>query len=494
MAFLSGKGLYPMNRYLSEHDIAEAVESSRDGFMIADVNGRILYLNESYIRLTQLGNLAHIGAYMQDMVDQGHIDNSNCLKAIAERTVMVDVHPTRDSVIVVNSTPVFHLDGSIRYVVTNVQDGTDYLRMYDQIQSIDKKLDDISQRFSNDEFLSQGVIAFSLPMRQIFKKARHIATFDVTVLITGKSGSGKDVVAHYIHNNSNRRERPFISINCGAIPENLMETELFGYAEGTFTGQVRGGKQGLISAAEGGTLFLDEIGEMPLSMQAKLLHVLETNTYRSVGSTKLLQPNVRFICATNQNLIQLVREKRFREDLYYRINVLPMEIPPLRERKDDIYPLCLFFLDHYNKKYNTQKHISAATLQSLAEYDWPGNVRELKNAIEEMVVLSQDAYLALPENFGRKACVPDICEARPASAAVPPQNDPSAAMPSARKPRETEELPSVERLCEFLDEQEKQYLIQVYRQIGSTRRMAEALGVNHSTIMRKLKKYNIRLK
>lgn len=135
-----------------------------------------------------------------------------------------------------------------------------------------------------------------------------------------------------------------------------------------------------------------------------------------------------------------------------------MEIPPLRERKDDIYPLCLFFLDHYNKKYNTKKHISTATLQSLAEYDWPGNVRELKNTIEEMVVLSQDAYLTLPENFGRKACAPDICEACPASAAVPPQSDTSAAMPSVREPQETEELPSVDRLCEFLDEQEKQYL------------------------------------
>lgn len=473
-----------MDMQLTDRELVELLEYSKDGLMISDDKGKIIYLNQTYRQLTKLRRMAKVGVYMKDLVEQEIIDGSTCLQAIETRETVVDIHPTKTSTIVVSSCPVFAPDGSIRYVVTNVHDGSDYLLLYDRIQDLSRQLVDLSQHLGENAFASKGIIAVSQRMRKCLETARRTASYDVPILITGESGTGKDVVANYIHANSSRSDRPFVSVNCGAIPENLLETELFGYAEGTFTGQVRGGKKGLLDAAEGGTLFLDEIGEMPLAMQAKLLHVLESNSYRPVGSTRLQHVNIRFIYATNRDLKQMVQDKLFREDLYYRINVLPLTVYPLRERPEDILPLALFFLDHYNKKYNLHRQICPTTLQALAEYSWPGNVRELKNAIEEMTVLSQGDYLVMSD-FRHKSCT--------AATEAAQKEPPEAPLPKPKKPAESTDEP-IGSLADFMDAQEREYLLQVYRQVGSTRRMAEALGVNHSTIIRKLKKYDIHLK
>lgn len=433
-----------MDMQLTDRELVELLEYSKDGLMISDDKGKIIYLNQTYRQLTKLRRMAKVGVYMKDLVEQEIIDGSTCLQAIETRETVVDIHPTKTSTIVVSSCPVFAPDGSIRYVVTNVHDGSDYLLLYDRIQDLSRQLVDLSQHLGENAFASKGIIAVSQRMRKCLETARRTASYDVPILITGESGTGKDVMANYIHANSSRSDRPFVSVNCGAIPENLLETELFGYAEGTFTGQVRGGKKGLLAAAEGGTLFLDEIGEMPLAMQAKL----------------------------------------FREDLYYRINVLPLTVYPLRERREDILPLALFFLDHYNKKYNLHRQITPTTLQALVEYSWPGNVRELKNAIEEMTVLSQGDYLVMSD-FRHKSCA--------AATAAAQKEPPEAPLPKPKKLAESTDEP-IGSLADFMDAQEREYLLQVYRQVGSTRRMAEALGVNHSTIIRKLKKYDIHLK
>lgn len=225
-----------MDMQLTDRELVELLEYSTDGLMISDDKGKIIYLNQTYRQLTKLRRMAKVGVYMKDLVEQEIIDGSTCLQAIETRETVVDIHPTKTSTIVVSSCPVFAPDGSIRYVVTNVHDGSDYLLLYDRIQDLSRQLVDLSQHLGENAFASKGIIAVSQRMRKCLETARRTASYDVPILITGESGTGKDVVANYIHANSSRSDRPFVSVNCGAIPENLLETELFGYAEGTFTG------------------------------------------------------------------------------------------------------------------------------------------------------------------------------------------------------------------------------------------------------------------
>ena len=232
-----------------------------------------------------------------------------------------------------------------------------------------------------------GVVAVSESMRRVLDLAEAVAQTSSTVLITGESGVGKEVIARYIHNKSQRADRPFVSINSSAIPESLLESELFGYVEGAFTGAVKN-KLGLFEEANGGTLFFDEVGELPFSTQAKLLRALQEGEIRHIGSTKNIKVDVRIIAATNRNLHMLVNEGKFREDLYYRLNVIPINIPPLRERKEDIIPLINMFVDKYSirmKKF--VREFNSDAMYIMMQYDWPGNVRELENIIERIIAI-----------------------------------------------------------------------------------------------------------
>ncbi|WP_456402713.1 sigma-54-dependent transcriptional regulator [Persephonella sp.] len=237
--------------------------------------------------------------------------------------------------------------------------------------------------------LFTDIIAESPQMKSILETVKKIAPFDTTVLITGESGTGKEMIANFIHKNSLRSEKPFIAINCGAIPPDLLESELFGYKKGAFTG-ANTDKKGILEEAEGGTIFLDEIGELPLDLQVKLLRVLQENEIKPLGSNKPKKIDVRFIAATNRDLKKMIEEGKFREDLYYRINVIPIHIPPLRERKEDIIPLSSFFIQKYCSKYGLKlKKLSDEAVSKLMEYDFPGNVRELENIIERAVLTTE---------------------------------------------------------------------------------------------------------
>lgn len=234
----------------------------------------------------------------------------------------------------------------------------------------------------NSNFIKDFVFT-SFQMQNVYLKIQKVAKTTTTTLITGESGTGKEVVAKAIHMNSNRAEMPFIPVNCGAIPESLIESEFFGYAKGAFTGANPNGKIGFFEQANGGTIFLDEIGDMPLSLQVKLLRVLQEKTITPIGSNKLKEVDVRIIAATNRNLEELVKENRFREDLYYRLNVFPIYIPPLRERPTDIVELATYFIEKYSQLFNTSsKLISNEVKEFFLTYSWPGNIRELKNIIE----------------------------------------------------------------------------------------------------------------
>ncbi len=238
------------------------------------------------------------------------------------------------------------------------------------------------------EILSTDIIAESPKMKSIVMYAEKIASSDVTVLITGESGVGKEVLAKLIHKKSKRKDKPFVAINCGAIPKDLLESELFGYKKGAFTG-ANSNKKGLIEEANGGTLFLDEIGELPLELQVKLLRVLQENEIRPIGSNKPQKIDVRFIAATNKNLEEMVKKGEFRKDLFYRLNIVPIHIPPLRERKEDIIPLSKYFLKKFSLKYNVEeKELTKEAINQLLNHSWDGNVRELEHIIERAVLLS----------------------------------------------------------------------------------------------------------
>ena len=322
--------------------------------------------------------------------------------------------------------------------------------------------------FSQMNQKASPILAVSKEMKDALSLAEKVANFQATVLILGESGVGKEEVAKFIHKNSMRRDKPFIAINCGAIPDNLLESELFGYEKGAFTGAINTGKEGLLEAAAGGTVFLDEIGETPLDFQVKLLRFLESKEIRRVGSNHSKSVDVRVLAATNRNLETMIEEGTFRRDLYYRINVVQIEVPPLRKRKEDIVPLASFFLQKYNQKYGQEKLLTMELVDELEKYQWVGNVRELKNVIENMVIVSNNEYLQtedLPWDVKDK---------------------------KMQKRRLIDEISEQDlTLGEAVAELEKQILLRTRETCSSTREMAVKLDVNQSTIVRKMQKYNI---
>jgi len=309
------------------------------------------------------------------------------------------------------------------------------------------------------------IIAESPQMKKILQTIDYIKDVDSSVLITGESGTGKEVIFQYICQTSRRWDKPIVKINCGAIPENLFESELFGYEDGAFTGARKKGKAGLFEMADHGTLFLDEVGEMNLEMQVKLLRAIQEKEIFRVGGSKSIQVDVRIVAATNQNIEQMVEEGRFRRDLFYRLNVIRLEIPPLRERTEDIIPLCYHFLEIFNKRYHKNKGLTLRAARTLAHLEWPGNIRELENLVENIVVLEQDEVMRA-KHLQDRYCKGEMQGGEVTVKGILPYK-------------------------EALSQMERQLLENTRNQFGSTRKMAEALGLNQSTISRKLRQYHL---
>lgn len=300
-------------------------------------------------------------------------------------------------------------------------------------------------------------------MNKIMDLIYHICDLDATVLLLGETGVGKGYIAKVIHESSIRKEQPFVPINCGAIPENLLESELFGYEGGAFTGATKDGKRGLFEIAGEGTIFLDEIGDMPMNLQVKLLHVLDERKVFRIGGEKPIEVKGRIIAATNKDLKKLIEEEKFREDLYYRLNVVPINIPPLRERKEDIPALIKMFLNNYNKEHGTSKTISEKGYNILIEYDYPGNIRELENIVERLVITTFD----------------DLVKDKQILEIVEPLNkiciDSDEIIP----------------LREAVEQVERKMLIAAFKEYKTTRKVAAALGIDQSTVVKKAKKLKI---
>lgn len=366
--------------------LEEAFEASYDGIHILDSDGRTLLINKACERIEGITKEDIGDKTISRLVEEGYYDKSVTLMVLDEKREVTELQRAKNGKsILVTGMPIYDDSGEIVRVIVNSRDITELMDLREQLRHKENLLNMYKEELNFYNMRSK-FIANSKPMKMVIKTAVSVAKVNSNVLITGESGTGKSLVAEIIHKNSSRKERDFVKIDCGAIPDNLFESELFGYEGGAFTGADSKGKAGLVEMADGGTLFLDEIGEISPMSQAKLLRFIQEKQFYKIGGKEPVEVDVRIIAATNRDLEEMVKEKAFREDLLYRINVIPIEIPPLRKRKEDILPLVLNRLRKINNEYDMKRSISTKAMDKLIEYGWPGNVRELENVIERIAV------------------------------------------------------------------------------------------------------------
>ncbi|MCL2568256.1 MAG: sigma 54-interacting transcriptional regulator [Oscillospiraceae bacterium] len=366
---------------------------------ITNGEGKILFVNENTATVLGVSREKLLTMNATENLAGGLMSRSTTLEAIQQKKTIIGGFCTRGGVEYIStSTPLLDDAGNVQLVLTYSQEKSSIHALTDAVEQERKTAENYKYALQYTASAKAGQktpIVESAKMKELFSFAKHIAKTDSAVLISGESGSGKEVLASYIKENSSRKDEPYIQVNCAAIPPNLMESEFFGYVAGAFTGANQKGKPGVFEMANHGTLFLDEVGELPLDLQGKLLRVLETSEFYRIGSTKVTRTDVRLIAATNKDLLRQIQEGKFREDLYYRINVIPCYIPPLRERREDILPLAEFFLEACTKRYGLTHRFAPDLLQVLMDYPWPGNVRELRNAVERITLSSTESVITM---------------------------------------------------------------------------------------------------
>ena len=446
----------------------DIIENSPDGICITDGDATAIRINKAFSRISGLDITEMIGRNHRDLEKEKMIVKSSDLMVVEQRkpvTIIQEYIPSNKKALV-TSNPVFDEDGNISTIVSNIRDLTELLELRTQLEQQAKKVREYERQL--EAIKKQIVNADDLIIEDkksllLISMASRVTQVDSTLLLTGETGVGKEVYAKYIHRQSPRKNKPFIVVNCGAIPANLVESELFGYKGGSFTGALREGKIGLLEAANTGTLLLDEVGELPQDTQVKLLRVLQEKKIQRIGGVKQRPVDVRIISTTNRDLLQMVKENKFREDLYYRLCIVPIHIPPLRERKDDIIPFINHFLDLNNKKYNTNKSMSCMGYQVLFNYSWPGNVRELKSVIERIVVMTDHDVIMTEDIPIHKEVVLDTdCI--------------------------TEKL----QLADVIEKIEYNYIVDACKKFNSARKAAKYLGMPITTFVRKRKKYAVK--
>ena len=456
-------------------ELDAAMQSSYDGMFITDGKGIALKYNEAYNRITGIDAAEMMGLHVEEL--EKRFETESAVKKVLQTrdaaTTIAYFKPNKKVLITAN--PVFGEDGEIFRVIANARDITELNVLNAQLEQAreltERYYSEILQLRSQQAKI-EGVIAESQPMKKIVSTAMKVANTKAIVTITGESGVGKEVLARAIHNNSKFKNGPFVKINCGAIPDELLESELFGYERGAFTGAGKAGKPGLLEVATGGTVFLDEIGELPMNLQAKLLGVFQDLEFTRVGGVKTIAMNSRVIVATNRNLETMLGDGSFRKDLYYRLHVVTLTIPPLTQRKDDIFPLAKHFLEKINHKHEVHNTLSPQVLNAFVKYEWPGNVRELENLMERLVVLAPNEQITLdmlPDEISGETLQNDIMKSGTLS-----------------------EIMDGRTLEELIDQAEKN-IFQSYLNKGfSTHKIAKHLGVSQPTVFRKIRKYGLR--
>ena len=458
----------PSYRTLTEH-LDVLFDTSFDGLWLCDHKGLVIRINKASEKLMGVAAAQVIGRHVQDLVKEGLFDKSVTTEVLKKRsTVTLFQQVKNGKQVLVTGNPVFDNKGKIQFVVTNTRDMSKLNELKSELEESRKLTrqyrSELKQLYQH-QALSKKVIIRSTTMQRAFDKAMKAACVDSTVLISGESGVGKGFLAKLIHEASNRQSVPVIKVDCGAIPESLVEAELFGYEKGAFTGARDKGKSGYFELAEGGTLFLDEVGELPVNVQAKLLRFLDDNEVVRIGSTIPRKIDVRIIAATNRNLQEMVKAGTFRKDLFFRLNVIPIHIPMLKNRKDDIPPLIHHFLNQFNRKCGVNKTISTPALNILCKYSFPGNIREIANLVEQLVVLTPGEVIG-PED------IPDtVKEER-----------------IAQIPYDSNQKWPLRKVVEHV---EKNVITNAINLHKSQRKAAKALGIDHSTLSRKKIKYNI---
>ncbi|MHB1041526.1 MAG: sigma-54 interaction domain-containing protein [Eubacteriales bacterium] len=450
------------------------IDSSYDGIFITNDEGRTLYFNDAFARISGFTRVDCIGMKVDEIINRGFADRSCSLEVIKQgKSVSTTVRYGNGNEAMLSGSPVFDENGNLIRVVINARDMTELNRVNEELKKAKALTICYRDRLEKIEPDNQrGIIYRSKEMEKVVDLASKVANSDVSVLILGDSGSGKDVIAKYIHNVSERAHKgQFVQINCGAIPETLLESELFGYEKGAFTGAIDKGKIGLFELANNGTFFLDEIGDMSLNLQVKLLNVIQEKMIMRLGGTKHIPINVRLIAATNKNMEKMVSEGMFRLDLYYRLNVVSINLPPLCNRKEDIIPLVEHYLKIFNRKYKTNKSLAPQSLNRFLQYRWPGNVRELINVLEKMVVTTEENQIKvddLPANLRESGAIEMV---------------------------DMKHFPinSIEELTykDFMAEAEKIYIKKAMAQYKNLRKTADAMEIDVSTLVRKKQKYQI---
>ncbi|NLY66039.1 MAG: sigma 54-interacting transcriptional regulator [Tissierellia bacterium] len=452
------------NVALNNRELNILINNLDAGIHIIDKDGYTLFYNSVAEKIDGIKKSDIIGKNLKDFVEKGVFSRSIGLIAIEKKEKIMMTQVVNGRLVLSAGIPIFD-GGKLSKVIVIVRDIDRLEKLEQQLNVLkreNKRLAECLSSLSIKHLRNNQLIYRSKSMYNVVQLANRVAKVDSTVLIEGESGVGKGMIAKYIHENSHRSKYPFVKVECSSIPETLIESELFGYEEGAFTGALKGGKKGLAVSANKGTLFLDEIGEISLPMQVKLLSLIQDKKVQPVGSTKKESVDIRIIAATNKNLYNMVKEGKFREDLYYRLCVIPVKIPPLRQRKGDIVPLTKLFLDKLNSYYGLNKSISPKAMKVLLDYNWPGNVRELENIIERLVVTVEGDIIEekdVLDNLNREHIV------------------------------EGKGLTFREQILNF----EKKLILNYMQRSKSVKEMAKLAGINESTLRKKAKRLGIEL-
>ncbi|MDL0310032.1 sigma-54 interaction domain-containing protein, partial [Clostridioides difficile] len=453
---------------------------------VSDDKGIIIYCNKAFEENYGLKKEDILGKNVSFLEDSGYSTKSPIPIVLKTKTKFSLEQDTQTGKkLIITATPIFDENGNLEFTVENCRDITELNNIKNKLEDTKKQVkkykSEVETLYRTALRIEDTVIMDGIVMRPIINTVNHVSKTDVSVLLLGESGTGKSSLARYIHHNSNRSNGPFITINCATISPQLLESELFGYTSGAFTGASTKGKVGLVELANGGTLFLDEIGDIPQNLQAKFLQLIQDRTFTPVGSLKNKKVDIRIISATNVDLVSKVKEKKFREDLYYRLNVIEIKLPPLRERRDNLVEIIKYYFNRYSSDFNLNKTISKEAMDAIANYRFPGNIRELQNIIQKILLTCTDNHITIDDlpniltknihitNNGNKTHISQINKVIISD---------SKSTNYKNKNFDT-----------LIKEYEKNIILDAYEKFGSSYKVAKHLEISQSKANRLIRKY-----